>query len=461
MAAIHLLFKSFYSAGVVYSMRQLLSRKMTLQAACLSLCLLISACGGGGGSGNDSGSGGGSVRLPDGTLKPAEANSPYAATIIDCVTAEETSESCTQNRLPLIDNQSEPPTIDQILAQTVVSHDWMAERLRQYLNVAPADIRRLMGGVTAVVIASDIRPSFYTTLTGAIYLDPANLWLTNSEKATIDQDPDFRAGFGSELGFVSLWRYVDGNQYAWDRYRLDGTEERGIADIVRPLSQLLFHELAHANDFVPPQMKAALNPSDSILVSINRIASERASNQLANQAPLNSDLLRELADVLFRGADATQDELLLTPSQVGLEFEIDGASDDYSYSSQFEDVAMLFEEIMMHYHFGIDREVAYTNRPGENALCDDYVVAWGYRNRISEPHVLARAESVLQWILGENDVSRYLESLPEPRSMLDGVGWCTNLSSFGAGSTVLSSPQKPVEMREGDWQPPHHHPHRH
>lgn len=419
----------------------------------LTFAFGLASCGGGGGGSSSSDL---SSRLPDGQLKPAVTSSAYASSLVSCVTADETSESCRLSRLPLISDGTVVPSIDQVMSQTVVSHDWMANRFREYLQWAPEDIRWLLGGVTAVVIASDIRPSFYTTLTGAIYLDPDDLWLTNAEKMTIAQDPDFRQGFGSDLQLVPLWRYTNGSEFAWRRYSLTGTEERTLDDIVLPISALLFHELAHANDFAPASLRAILDDNDTILQSIRRIASERASSQLNSQSPLNSERLRDLASVLYRGEDATPEQVALSPQEAGLDFEIDSASDLYAYSSLFEDVAMLFEEVMMHYHFGIDREVAFTNRPGDGAFCDDYVVAWGYRNRIGAPQVLARAESVLQWILNQNDVSQYLQSIPEPRALANGVGWCSNLNTF-SGSTKVQSKSLPIEMRTEDLLPPHQH----
>ena len=73
---------------------------------------------------------------------------------------------------------------DAIMQRLVVSHDWMGQRFKEVLDILPAEILQLMSGVTAVVIDDDIRPSYYTNWTGAIYLDPANLWLTNDDSLT-------------------------------------------------------------------------------------------------------------------------------------------------------------------------------------------------------------------------------------------------------------------------------------
>jgi len=300
------------------------------------------------------------------------------------------------------------------------------------LQQMPTDMLQLFGGVTAVVIAADIRPSFYTSRTGAIYLDPASFWLTVAEKQTIDTDEDYRAGFGDGLSFVSLWRYVIGNQYAWRSYSLTDTSTRTLDDIVLPIAALLFHELAHANDIIPPTLVSTFDSSLTVATAATSAASQNTASQLVRSQPLTSQLLMSLGQVLFQGTTATMAQQALTPTEVGLEFEVDGASDDYAYSSQFEDVAMLFEEVMMKYHFGVDRELAYTDAPADpdSRLCTDYVVRWGFRNRLADNLVRSRAELVVQQLLNRTDVSTYFTDFTLPISMLNGVDWCANLSSF-------------------------------
>jgi len=142
--------------------------------------------------------------------------------------------------------------------------------------------------------------------------------------------------------------------------------------------------------------------------------------------PLNSQLWRDLADVLYKGDAATIAQRNMTAAQVGLEFESDGASDDYAYTEGWEDLAMLFEEVMMRHYYGIDREVAYTNMPtGSDAeYCDFYIVGWGARNRVGDPLVKSRAEFGLQLLLNTADVSAYMNGLPGQWRMVNGRDWC-------------------------------------
>jgi hypothetical protein len=160
--------------------------------------LLVTACGGG-----SSGSGGGGgdtspppaptpmfegmdvVNFPMAVTSPASADSPYANQLRDCVFSNTRSESCTLGTLPLLGMDTRNPTIDDVMDRVLVSHEWMGTRFRDLLEALPDDMLLLMRGVTAVVISSDVRPSFYWTRTGAIYLDPDYIWLTPEERADI------------------------------------------------------------------------------------------------------------------------------------------------------------------------------------------------------------------------------------------------------------------------------------
>lgn len=405
-----------------------------------AIAILIAACGGGGNSGSK---GGAIVVPPDGTFRPAVSSSPYTDVLDRCLTAERTADACRLSRLPYIGQRTNVPSTQDILAHTLVSHPWMATRFQQLLDQMPEDIRLMFRGVTGVVIGADIRPSYYWSVTGAIYLDPADLWLTRPERDTISRAPDYRSEFARELNFVSLWRYVEGNRYAWDYYPLNGgVESRPLSAIVRPMAALLFHELAHANDFIPPARLGLINPNNTPQEQSQSFANFRASVDLDAQAPLNSDLWYGLASVMFDGVTATPTQKQLTADYVGAEFENDGASDDYAYASIYEDTAMLFEEVMMKYHFKVDRELAFTDAPFTgDASCSAYVVRWGQRNRIADPLVESRARLVVQQLLDKDDVSVYFADLPSPRYLTNNLDWCANLTAFG-NSSVLQKPSE-------------------
>ena len=445
------------------SIRQLSSWLSIRSCQLLSIVVLLTACGGGGGGTSNFGDRLTTTvtdnTLTDGTLRPAVTDSPYKASIVNCINVVDNKPvtNCKLTTLPFLGQKTSAPTKADILAQTVVSHPWMATRFSQLLDQMPSDIFLLFRGVTGVFIGANIRPSHYRSATGAIYLDPADLWLNAAERATISKEEDYRAGFVNGLVFRSTWRYVQGNKYAYKYYDLNDTvSSRSITDIVRPMARLLFHELAHANDFMPPAFVAQVNPQVTALDAIVDIQSSFISTSLKLQSPLNSQMQFDLGRVMFHGVTATNDQKRLSAEQVGLDFSIDGASDSYNYSSQYEDVAMLFEEVMMKYHYNIDRELAFTDAPpATNATCANLVVRWGVRNRIGNPLVKSRAQLIVNKVLGVADASVYFAALPAPRSMTNGIDWCKNLS--GTFSNLDGASQKtsdqPVPVR--DLLPPH------
>jgi len=362
-------------------------------------------------------------------LSVAAPGGQYSDVLVECVTAPDGNESCFLSALPLLGQEVGKPTVDNIMARTVVSHSWMAERFRDVLEAMPTDVLNLFQAVTAVVIASDIRPSYYTPANGAIHLDPAKLWTTNEEKATVDKQDDYRADFGNDLAFTGLWRYMDGIDYAWDYYSLDGTETRSVTDLIRPMAALLFHELAHANDFFPPAELAGLDSSLTVYDAAIGLEDASISAQLDAAQPLNSQVWKDLAAVLYKGEDATSVQRAYSAETVGLEFASDGASDDYSYTTVYEDTAMLFEEVMLKYHYGLDRELAFTDAPdsADQGFCDAYIVRWGTRGRAGDTLVKARAEQVVQLMLDSTDVSTYLTGLGEPVALTNGDDWCVDI----------------------------------
>jgi hypothetical protein len=393
----------------------------------LIIILFVSACGGGG-----DGSTRGSIfsENTDGQFRAADGTSSYKSVLVGCINAEKDSEFCRLSTLPFIGQNQQVPTKADILARTIVTHPWMAERFGQLLDQLPADIFLLFRGVTGIAIGADIRPSHYSPGTGAIYLDPDDLWLTESERKTISKNPDFREGFAKELKFSSPWRYVKSGRYAWDYYSLDGpVTSRPLSAIVLPMADLLFHELAHANDFMPPALLSQVNPGNFAWQQVNANEKLFISTALTTQTPLISSEMFGLAKVMFSGEKASDLQKAYSPAQVGAYFEIDGASDTYNYQSQYEDTAMLFEEVMMKYHYQVDRELAYTDPITD---CATAIVRWGQRNRIGNETVKARAKIIVPQILGTNDASKYFNNIPQPFVMLNGISWCDSAARFSS-----------------------------
>ena len=131
---------------------------------------------------------------------PFVESSPYADVLADCVYSNKINfnNTCTFNTLPLIAHDTTSPSVDDIMDRVVVSHHWMGQRFREFLeNFDPNnDFKNLLRANTAIVISYDIRPSYYWVVSGAIHLDANYFWLTPDERDTINQAPDYRASFG-------------------------------------------------------------------------------------------------------------------------------------------------------------------------------------------------------------------------------------------------------------------------
>lgn len=425
--------------------------KQTRSSFCLAaLASLLVACGGGDAGVVDEGllaSGAPiaeSVSYIDVTLPltPAVPNARYASKLSQCVWASPRSAPCTFALLPTLYQEARgTPTVDQVMGRVAVSHAWQAQRFRELLEQMPVDMLRLFRPVTAIIISNDVRPSFYWVYTGAIHLDPATIWLTPTERATLDTTPDFRSGFGADLQFTMPWRYVKDDAYAYRSNPAVG-DSRTLLEVTYALSRLLFHELGHANDFTPPAALPYLDEFDSVYAASLynntpglqfpqppqfRLVSTRL---YWDYWPLQSNEMFGLAGVRFLGDPSTVTERGYSPSDVAGYFASDGASDHYNYSAWAEDAAMLLEELLAYRHFGMERDVAVTNLPTmPSPTSADYYVAWGQRGRIRDPAVKDRALYVAQRLLPESYASlqAWAATLPNPQPMLVGASWIDNL----------------------------------
>lgn len=359
-----------------------------------------------------------------------QASSPYSAVLQDCVYSNQLSNSCLLSNLPLIGQQGSDDAMKAAIKdRLLVSHQWMGDNFMQFIEQMDpqGDFLTLLQSVTAIVISEDIRPSFYWALTGAIYLDPNNVWLSANERDTISEEPDYRSQFGESLDFLMPWRYVKNNDYASQYSSIVARNARSLEALTPDLASLLYHELAHANDYYPialhPELQGPRLIDDFEWISNANLS---ISDKLHNEQPLTSDIMLALAEVSFRGQNATETQQSYTPGDISTFFSTDLANDYYAYTSQQEDLAMLFEEAMMSYRFGIQRDVAVTDKPA-NPTANNIRVTWGQRGRIGEESVTERVSIIGASILPTLDTQDLLNSLPKPISLLAGDTWAQNL----------------------------------
>jgi hypothetical protein len=356
---------------------------------------------------------------------------------------------CPVSTLPLLQSEvgaGGVPTVAQVMNRVIVSHDFLGANFERFLtNEDPnGDFRRMLSGVTAVVIGSHVRPSFYHPATGAIYLDAGNLWLTPEQRDVVTEVPDYRSAFDDALNFTGVGRMVKNNDYVLNGYSSTARVNRPEGELVFVLGRLLYHELGHAGDFFPPAQRN-LNASLSIWRNlVDRLTAKTLpSDALAQQYPLTSAEMKGLGQVMYRGTTPTALQKSYTAAQVGGFFASDVASDDYAYSiyqtdSSREDLAMLMEEFMMAYRHGVQYDVAYTNKFVDGMTSADLIVAWGQRGRIGHASIKPRIKLVLSRVAPWIDPSA-VDTLPAPIQMTAGRTW--EASVVQPGMMAAPSPQ--------------------
>ncbi len=386
---------------------------------------------------------------------PYKPNGPYASVLRNCVYDPGIYHSgprynvCVLGTLPFIAQQKggATPTVDEVMDRVLVSHDWLGRNFEAFLREhdANGDMRRMLGSVTAIVLSTHIRPSFYYAGTGAIYLDGESFWLTPEERDTMNEAPDYRSEFGNALQFDTLWRYTKDNQRLFKYYDPAARITRPLDDVRNEATWLMFHELTHALDFMPPSAYASLQNYRSAWESIYpRFANyQLTSDRVQAQYPLSSQPMLALGDVLFRGKTATAQQKAYTPADIAGFFAPDLATDDYAYSTSREDTAMTLEEFLMQRRQGIRRDFAISDDFPTGTTGSNIVVRWGQRGRIGEPAIRPRARAVVAELApwaGENEV----DLLPAPIPMRAGESWTANLEQPAATPRVKAQAALPT-----------------
>ncbi|MEM6543923.1 MAG: hypothetical protein AAF680_03395 [Pseudomonadota bacterium] len=371
---------------------------------------------------------------------PARSEAPLAEDLLFCSSPVFIADLCTMLDFPLIGQETAQASVEQVMNRLLVSHQWMADRFEELLLQMPPMILTMMGSLTSIVIGDTVRPAYFTPATNSVYLDAEFIWLTAEERATISREPDFRTEFRSSVDFSDLARYViDGNSVGRVANDTDENGDRTLEQLVPWTAALLFHELAHANDAIPSSAYASLSP---FLAPFQQNVTAVADT-LTNTAPLMSPELFGVAEVLYFGATATEAEGAYTADEIGQFFEADRANDLYSFSTPFEDLAMMVEEFMMAAYFDAYRDVAFSSLPEDPQECDDYVLAWGERNRIATPVVRKRLELVLGELFPSMNFDAQLDAIPNTQSLPDGLGWCEYLDQLNGTVSPNSADGSP------------------
>jgi len=415
-------------------------------AVLLAASLLLVACGGGSGGDEPVADDPGALPESPGTptidelnaqrdiveldgVYPYVRSSQYADVLKDCALIDDFRDACTLDVLPFIIQDAPEPTVADVMSRVLVSHDWMGERFETLLRSSNDSLVRMFGSVTSILIGSTVRPSNYWGGTGGIQLDPVYLWMSVDEKMTISLEEDFRSDFGSDLQFLFFQARMKNGNLVSTTFNLVNDETRTLEDIRIPTLRLLYHELAHANDFLPRTIAPFLDSRQIPAGALDQLSDFWLSPQLVAGQPLNSSVMDSLAGVRYLGDDATDIEKTVTADAVGAEFANDGAAKFYGYSTIREDLATLVETAMLKAVFDIDVAAGFVDIPDDpdNAFCNDYIVGWGTRNRFSDPVVLSRAKVVLEGLFGSSEeLDQFITAQQDADdAMTPGNGWCT------------------------------------
>jgi hypothetical protein len=369
---------------------------------------------------------------------PYVAGGPYAAVLRRCAYDAQTyyagpkANLCTLGTLPFLaqTTQGGIPSVEQVMARVLVSHDWLGRNFENFLRThdTRGDYRRMLNSVTAVVLSTHVRPSFYHPATGTIYLDGDSFWLNADERDTMNEVPDYRSDFGNGLQYDTMWRYVRGSQSIFAYFDPRQRITRTLDDVHNEAGWLLFHELSHALDYTPPSAYATLNPAHTVIESFTPRwdAYQLTSDTVPKTYPLASTPMKELGRVRFAGETATAAQLATTTAQVIGFFSTDVATDDYSYSTPFEDIAMTLEEFLMQRRLGIRRDFAIVDAFSGDVSSSSVIVRWGQRGRVGEVAIRPRLREIVRQLAPWADVNE-VDQLPAPTPMRAGESWGANL----------------------------------
>jgi hypothetical protein len=191
---------------------------------------------------------------------------------------------------------------------------------------------------------------------------------------------------------------------------------RTTMELAPLLIKLLFHELAHANDFFPHTLYKMENFDSSKsyyeTAEIQWDAEKTLSQKM--KTPLISPDWIKAGSILYQGEKADTDALNTTAQTMVREFIADGAVDPYAYSTSNEDLAMLVEESLLRLYYEYDSYVIIIKLPHANFTIPEtftHPIAGGVKNKISAPHVKVRALDVIERMFDSAFAQKISQSL--------------------------------------------------
>ncbi len=344
---------------------------------------------------------------------PSQEN---ADKIKDCAFKVKAENSCPISDSPLLGMNKNQISINEIMNRTMSSKYSYFETFRNVLYQMPKETLNLFGSVNAIVISDRINPDFYHYSSGAIYLSGNNFWKTEAEREAANNNKDYRESFGAALPFISTREHYKRGRSLDLAERLKTRTDQQLAPL---LIKLLFHELAHANDFFP---KSFYDSTDmDVTKSYYAMTEENWEKEKVISQKMKTDLTsvawKKASPILYQGEKADAEAKNTSAYTMLREFITDVAVAPYSYSSPREDMAMLIEESLFYHYYEYDSYVIIIKLPGADFKIPEdfsYPIAGGIKNKIAAPNVKERAEDILERVFNPafaDKISRSLETI--------------------------------------------------
>lgn len=366
-----------------------------------------------------------------------QSTSFYREVLRDCYIAD-LENACDLDTLPFIGMSAFNPSVDSIMARTIVTHDWMGLRFSQFLARLPEEALEFFKPVTVIYIGSDIIFNSFDATQGKLEIAGDGLWLTFGEKSTAfftfeptdtgtdtgtDNEPTPTARDGLQFRVAGrlmqddIWLSSKGFQ-----------DERQFEDIFPFFAYSIYRNAAFAFDRlgVPSSSNTALSETPFDVFA-------RSDFPLLD-GMVNNPAFTNTASGLFRYAelyygdinDATIAEQQATASFIGNLFAIDGRLELFSYFSVNADFMDLFAAGMMRYKHGVHVDFAVLE-PNDNAC--DRQIAYGVSNRAASLTVVPRLRYVMEAILGQStELSEFFDAgLGVAEDLPAGVSWCDSV----------------------------------
>lgn len=341
---------------------------------------------------------------------------------------------CVFSDSPLLGYQKSTITVEDILKRTMATKPSHIETFKAVLNLMNPEALKMFGSVNAIVISERINPSFYTYSSGAIYLSANYFWRNQAEKATSVLVEDERLAYGKTAAadagqvYTEQLLYTDFDDYfhkgsqkylSFERTLKTRTPEQLSGNLIR----LLYHELAHANDYFPKSFidSSELKTDETFSkITTDRWELKKVTSQTM-KTELAAPLMINMGKILYQGNTPTEADRNVTAAMLMQDFDADGAAASYAYSSSREDLAMLVETSLMYYYSNYSNVAIFFKYPYKNYVVTedyDWAIGGGIINKMTDIAVKERTADVLNKIFDPQMSARVISKLDTTHSVL-------------------------------------------